>query len=186
MNSRASFNFGREEDDEDETREDMLALSPSSNPENPLDLLTKSYMRRLESHPIMTKAITCSVVSALGALLGNMGSPSKRTNRQAMSPLKKLSEVVAFALYGGLIGGPVSHYWNEWLDKNVKIKSTSWGLLVDQLLAQPPSLFLMHVLLDMFGAGIHELPAAWSRAMQRTGRSVVSSWRFWPAAIYVM
>ena len=186
MSSSASFNFDDDDDDIGDTRKVIDPLAPPAIAIDPLDILLKAYMQRLEARPILTKAITSSVVSALGAIVGNAGSSSKRTNRQAMSALQKLSEVCAFALYGGLVGGPLAHCWNEWLDKNVKIKSTSWGLLVDQLIVQPPMLFLMHVVLDMAGAAVHELPVAWSRAMQRTGRSVVSSWRFWPAAVYIM
>lgn len=181
----ASYNFDDEEENDERANGDPLA-PPTIPEQDPLDIIFKAYIHRLETRPVLTKAVACSVMSALGALLGNLGSTSKRTNRQPMSSLQKLSEVCAFALYGGLVGGPMAHYWNQWLDSHVKIKSISWGLLVDQLIAQPPMLFLMHVVLDMAGAAVHELPQAMSRSIQRTGRSVVSSWRFWPAAVYIM
>jgi hypothetical protein len=186
MNHSDSYNFDDDQEDSDEELKMCDPVTSPNIPQSPLDILLNAYSRRLETHPVQTKAIACSIVSALGALIGNLGSSSKRTNRQKMSSLQKLSEVCAFALYGGLVGGPMAHFWNQWLDENIKIKSTSWGLLMDQLIAQPPMLFLMHVVLDMAGSAVHELPAAWSRSMQRTGRSVVSSWRFWPAAIYIM
>lgn len=185
----SSFNFDDDEDGrgegQDKTKQyDSLQPTSVMPSQDPFDTLLKAYMRRLERNPLLVKAITCSVVSALGALvdqLASRSSSSKRTNRQPTSS----SKILSFALYGGLVGGPMGHFWNQWLNENVNIKSTSWGLLVDQLIAQPPMLFLMHVVLDMAGAAVHELPFAWSRSIERTGRSVVSSWRFWPLAVYI-
>ena len=116
---------------------------------------------------------------------GNPHKPIPSGNRTpSTTKLQQLAEIAAFALYGGLVGGPLTHYWNQWLDKHQQ--EQSWKVLVDQLLAQPPLLFLMHIVLDMAGAAVQELPRAWNRSLQKTGKSVVMSWRFWPLAIYLM
>jgi hypothetical protein len=188
MNRADSYRFDASEDDEDEEE-----VSPcDANTQNLLDNLLKEYLNRLESQPLKTKSITCAIVSALGALLGNLQSKGTRNNSNAKnsdhSALHKISEIIAFAVYGGLVGGPLTHYWNQWLDSNSEKSATSasWNMILDQLVAQPPMLFVMHVLLDMTGSAIREIPRAWNRSLARTGPSVVLNWRFWPAAVYLV
>jgi len=160
--------------------------------------MIQSYLNRLEDAPLVTKSITCALVSAFGALLSlPFHSPRIRSssgihhslkNPESSSALTKASEVCAFAVYGGLVGGPLTHCWTKWLERHADIlpQSTSWNILMDQLIAQPPMLFLMHLTLDMAGAAVREAPSAWNRSLERTGQSVVASWRFWPAAVYLI
>ena len=202
MNSSASFNF--DDASEDEGGNKMLQSylpglssgdrSPALMKKNPLDIVLTAYLDHLEKNPLVTKSITCAIVSALGALLGNMlgvpqqVQPQNKPRNSKSNQLQKLSEVAAFALYGGLVGGPLAHWWNQWLAHHFTKQqlSTSWSLLVDQLIAQPPMLFLMHLVLDMAGAAIQEIPHAINRSWERTGHSLVMSWRFWPVAAYIV
>lgn len=119
----------------------------------------------------------------------NKTAKSNNNNRQ-VSAVQTISFIIAFAMYGGLVGGPLTLFWTLWLEKRSNgsqmNRSTSWNLLLDQLVAQPPMLLLMHLTLDMAGAAIREIPRSWNRSLARTGQSVVASWRFWPAAIYLI
>jgi hypothetical protein len=209
MNASArSFTFDAGEEDENSHQDDTATLSLYAS------RWSKAYWDCLEENPLVTKSITCAIVSALGALLGNNGllsaasqqnqnqtNSSTTKQQQGKTPpkdksnllLHKISEVVAFAFYGGLVGGPLAHYWNQWLTSHhhhhrhtSTVSSASWSLLIDQLIAQPPMLFLMHLVLDMTGAAVKELPLALHRSWERTGPSLVTSWRFWPVAVYVM
>jgi hypothetical protein len=185
MNSSASFNFDADEDPDDDNRFGSRDLSESFL--NSLDRWSKAYWDRLEENPLVTRSITCAIISALGALFGNGLGGGSHNSKAKSRKLQKLSEVTAFALYGGLVGGPLAHYWNQWLTIQTRQQlSTSWSLLVDQLIAQPPMLFLMHLVLDMAGAAVQELPRALHRSFERTGQSLVMSWRFWPVAVYLM
>ncbi|CAB9521058.1 peroxisomal membrane protein [Seminavis robusta] len=189
MDPAASFNFDGD-DDKEELDSDLLEVPSSPKPGNPLKILLKGYQDRLEKNPLVTKSITCACVSALGSLLSHVNDnnpqgPSPSGNKPpTATKLQQLAEIAAFALYGGLVGGPLTHFWNQWLEREAG--STSWKVLVDQLIAQPPMLFLMHVVLDMAGAAVQELPKAWNRSLQKTGQSVVMSWRFWPLAVYII
>ena len=71
----------------------------------------------------------------------------------------------------------------EWLDKNGP-KSKSKSMLLDQLCVQPPLLFAMFVFLDMTRAAVREIKPSCSRTLSKIGPTVVSSWRFWPFAVW--
>ena len=71
----------------------------------------------------------------------------------------------------------------EWLDKNGP-KSKSKSMLLDQLCVQPPLLFVMFVFLDMTRAAVREIKPSCSRSLSTIGPTVVSSWRFWPFAVW--
>jgi len=164
-----------------------LFLSPSS-PGNPCAdaSLLDTYNAYLESRPVLTKALTAATVQGLGAALGSIvSSPSRSrggTERRGGRRVDWL-EVFAFALHGGLLNGPIGHYWFEWLDKNGP-KSKSKSVLLDQLCVQPPLLFVMFVFLDMTKAAMQEIQPSCGRTLSNIGPTIVSSWRFWPFAVW--
>lgn len=59
-------------------------------------------------------------------------------------------------------------------------------VLADQLIAQPPKLFIMFAFLEVTRAAIVSIPGGLSRSMMLVGKTVVDSWRFWPLSIYVL
>ena len=200
MNSPNSFQFEEEDssdsDDSQSDEEDEAMVRLQS--QNPFDSALQAYLNFLEDQPLVGKSVTCAFVCALGAALGNVhttttsrttknGAPRRTTiSTSKISALQRVSEIGAFALYGGLVGGPLTHFWTQWLARNASSMHRSTSLLLDQLIAQPPMLFLMHLTLDMAGAALREGPQAWNRSFERTGQSLVASWRFWPAAVYIM
>lgn len=196
MNSSESYKFEEESDNDDDSSDGEAAPARMIS-QNLFDSMIQYYLNFLEGQPLLGKSFTCAFVCAFGAALGNLhktpsnsttGTTRRKSISNSLTPLQRLSEIAAFALYGGLVGGPLTHFWNRWLERNAKNlhRSTSWNILLDQLIAQPPMLFLMHLMLDMAGAAIRETPQAWNRSLERTGHSLVASWRFWPAAVYIM
>ena len=76
------------------------------------DLLTR-YNDLLDTNPVLTKAITASFISGFGTILGSYlskHSKNKKNNNNNPSGFPWL-DVFVFSLHGGLIGGPVGHYW---------------------------------------------------------------------------
>ena len=73
---------------------------------------------------------------------------------------------------------------NNIIDENCD--SRSQVVVVDQLIAQPPQLFLLFVFIEMSRAAIASIPTALSRSTSLLGKSVVDSWRFWPISVYVL
>jgi hypothetical protein len=57
-------------------------------------------------------------------------------------------------------------------------------MLLDQLVVQPPLLVVMFVFLDMTRAALREFRPSIGRTLSTVGPTVVSSWRFWPIAVY--
>jgi hypothetical protein len=74
---------------------------------------------------------------------------------------------------------------NEFLDENF-YDSPSQAVLVDQIIAQPPQLFLMLAFIEMSRAAISSLPSAISRSSSLLGASVADSWKFWPLSVYLL
>mmetsp|Transcript_11807 Transcript_11807/g.24334 ORF Transcript_11807/g.24334 Transcript_11807/m.24334 type:complete len:206 (+) Transcript_11807:511-1128(+) len=71
----------------------------------------------------------------------------------------------------------------EWLETNGP-KSKSKSMLIDQLCVQPPLLFVMFVFLDMTKAAVREVQPSCARTLSTIGPTIVSSWRFWPLAVW--
>eukprot|EP00978_Attheya_sp_CCMP212_P031184 scaffold117077_cov65-Attheya_sp.AAC.5 len=154
--------------------DEVFRQEQQSGDDNDSSLLTR-YNELLDEYPVRTKAITASAVGAIGAAIGSrLSSPKKKIN---------WIDVMAFALHGGILNGPISHYWFEWLDKNGP-QSQSKSMLLDQLVVQPPLLVVMFVFLDMTRAALREIRPSIGRTLSTVGPTVVNSWRFWPIAVY--
>ena len=52
---------------------------------------------------------------------------------------------------------------DEWL-KESGPESKSGAMLLDQLVAQPPRLLTMYVMVDLLRAALREIPTAWNRS----------------------
>lgn len=109
----------------------------------PAEWLNK-YNKMLDRCPLRTKMCTAFVVSAFGSALGSYLSArakEERTRSQNKPALLKINwvDVLSYAIYGGLINAPISHYWFEWLALHGPSSNTA-SVLVDQLAVQPPLL----------------------------------------------
>jgi len=170
-------------------------LGRLSNPFVDACLLDR-YNAHLESNPVLTKALTAATVQGLGAALGSFlsgrNAPAANNDNTCTTAAAAGGrrrgrvdwlEVFAFALHGGLLNGPIGHYWFEWLETNGP-KSKSKSMLIDQLCVQPPLLFVMFVFLDMTKAAVREVQPSCARTLSTIGPTIVSSWRFWPLAVW--
>jgi len=157
----------------------------TSSKEN--DLLTR-YNSLLDKYPLLTKSVTAAAVQGLGAALASimkyrsMKAAQQGDNGKQKLPVINWLDVFAFALHGGLVNGPIGHYWFEWLSKHGP-KSSFHSMLVDQLLVQPPLLIFMFVFLDATRAAMREVRPSLARTLTTVGPTIVNSWRFWPIAV---
>jgi hypothetical protein len=149
------------------------SAAPPNQQQQPGDLLSL-YNALLDEHPLATKAVSSAVISGVGGIIGSKLT-TNRVNWKA---------AIAFALHGGLVNGPVGHYWFKWLDEKGP-KSTTSSMLLDQLVVQPPLCFLMFVLLDAFQAALAEIPRSVPRTRKMIGGVIVDSWKFWPLAVFL-
>ncbi|KAK7593025.1 hypothetical protein V9T40_007777 [Parthenolecanium corni] len=96
-----------------------MALSKSSNF---IQGLIASYFEQLYVRPIRTKALTSCFISASGNLIAQYIGGAKMIDQDS---------VIAFGLFGLLFGGPVPHFFYQFLDKLVPYHSNH--VLIKQL-----------------------------------------------------
>lgn len=66
----------------------------------------KQYLKWLDTEPLKARCATAAIVGACGAALGARTRPKSPRHNSTIDWI----EIVTFALHGGLIAGPLSHY----------------------------------------------------------------------------
>ncbi|XP_044144377.1 peroxisomal membrane protein 2 [Bufo gargarizans] len=126
-----------------------LASKPIPDPDNvPLHTaLLRTYLQLLHSRPILTKAVTSAILSALGNLL------SQRIERRHQSKSKNVDLVapLRFAAYGLFFTGPLSHYFymflEHWIPSSVPLAGLR-RLLLDRIIIAPGFLLLFFIVMN--------------------------------------
>ncbi|XP_053135152.1 peroxisomal membrane protein 2 [Hemicordylus capensis] len=121
---------------------------PESGP-LPQKLLVR-YLLLLRLYPVLTKAVSSALLSALGSLLSQIteksprkGEPSKRLDLRG--PLR-------FAIYGFFFTGPLSHYFYLYLERLIPSDvpfAIVKKLLVDRLLVAPAFVALFFLIMSL-------------------------------------
>ncbi|XP_030646895.1 peroxisomal membrane protein 2 [Chanos chanos] len=114
--------------------------------------LLQQYLLLLKKYPILTKAVTSGILSALGNLL-SQALESRKKAKQG-SPAKDVDFIgpARFAVYGLLVTGPVSHYFYQVLE--VLLPATVpycmvKRLLLDRLVFAPAFLLLFFSVMNV-------------------------------------
>ncbi|XP_065224031.1 peroxisomal membrane protein 2 [Planococcus citri] len=98
---------------------------------NFLQGLVASYFEQLYVRPIRTKALTSCFISAFGNLIAQYIGGAKMIDQDS---------VIAFGLFGLMFGGPVPHFFYQFLDKVVPYNSKHAvfkKLFIERLLFTP-------------------------------------------------
>ncbi|XP_014474062.1 PREDICTED: peroxisomal membrane protein 2 [Dinoponera quadriceps] len=85
-----------------------------------------AYLERLYSNPLRTKAVTSCILASLANVLSQKLSGAKQINKD---------NVIAFALFGLFIGGPVPHYFYTYI--NLFVKNPLGLFLVERFIFMP-------------------------------------------------
>lgn len=72
----------------------------------------KAYEKALEHRPLATKVATSVVGFALGDVLCQLAN-RPQTGEWRLDPMR----TARMAAFGGAVGGPIGHYWFNFLDK---------------------------------------------------------------------
>ncbi|CAM5100045.1 unnamed protein product [Eretmochelys imbricata] len=108
------------------------------------------YLLLLRLHPLLTKAASSAVLSALGSLLSQFIERSRK--KPGSSKSLDLSGPLRFAIYGFLFTGPLSHYFYLYLEQlipsNVPFAMVK-RLLLDRLVVAPPFLLLFFFVMNL-------------------------------------
>lgn len=144
----------------------------------PYTVLLRTYLQLLHSRPVLTKALTSAILSALGNLL----SQSIEKRRQCKSTVKNVDLVapLRFAAYGLFFTGPLSHYFylflEEWVPSSVPLAGLR-RLLLDRLIIAPAFLLLFFIVMNFLeGKNLKSL----NRTLTNTYWSALKmNWKVW-------
>uniref|UniRef100_A0A0B7AHZ9 Peroxisomal membrane protein 2 n=1 Tax=Arion vulgaris TaxID=1028688 RepID=A0A0B7AHZ9_9EUPU len=110
------------------------------------------YFRLLQDRPVITKAATTAVVSAVGNILSQILAPDPATGGKI-----NLRSVAAYSSFGFLVSGPLVHHFYAFLEKAIPKNSKNATLkrvLMDRLIFAPPLLLLfLYYVAILEGAG---------------------------------
>ncbi|KAG8455614.1 hypothetical protein GDO86_001713 [Hymenochirus boettgeri] len=113
-------------------------------------LLLLRYLQLLRDRPILTKALTSGILSAIGNLVSQT-IESQRKGQKSQKYLD-LKGTFRFAVYGFFFTGPLSHYFYLFLEEAVPSTIPLAGLrrlLIERLIIAPAFLFLFFVLMNL-------------------------------------
>lgn len=145
--------------------------------------LRSRYLELLDRYPLATKSITSATIGALGAMIAGASTEGPSGGRMKKKPGTQWLDVLAYAMCGA-IQGPLGHYWYYWWEQHGP-ESKSNSMLVHQIVIQPPIILFLYMSLDVLKAGLGEVFPSMQRSLATLGPVVVSSWRFWPVALYL-
>ncbi|XP_063769465.1 peroxisomal membrane protein 2 [Pseudophryne corroboree] len=109
----------------------------------------RAYLQLLHSRPVLTKALTSGILSALANLL----SQYIERRRRSQSSVKNVNLVapLRFAAYGLFFTGPLSHYFYLFLEQSIPSSVPLAGLrrlLLDRLIVAPAFLLLFFIVMN--------------------------------------
>lgn len=117
--------------------------------------LLQQYLLLLKKYPILTKAVTSGILSALGNLLSQTLEARKKAQSGAQSREVDAAAAARYAVYGLFITGPVSHYfyqlmevWMPTTDPYCIVKR----LMLDRLIFAPGFLLLFYFVMNILEA----------------------------------
>lgn len=165
------------------------------------DGLMKKYLIWTYEQPLKSRCIASAITAFLGALLARAtttaGNKSKLSARNQNQKRINMLEVISFAVHGGLVAGPLSHYIDRFLkqqrqkSKNSlslpRNSSSTYDLLIDQVIMAPPKLYLTFLVVDVTRTLLEStLPNASRKSFALLASALGDSLRFWPLSIYVL
>ncbi|BAM79637.1 similar to peroxisomal membrane protein PMP22 [Cyanidioschyzon merolae strain 10D] len=101
-----------------------------------LAAIWKSYLRKLQTDPVVTKSISAAIISLVSDLLASSLSGSKLSSRSLLNQFS----------IGLAIRGPIVHYFHQFLDRVVFARVTNQTqiavviakVIIDQFIFSPP------------------------------------------------
>ena len=141
-----------------------------------------SYKVMLSQHPLLTKSVTSSVMTAFSD--GICQQLTKGAAKQQTKTKFDFTRSLHVAIVGFVWSGPVTHNWYSILEKIVTIKNPIGGLIariiLDAIIFSPVTVtgyFACRSILEGSGmAGIRD------KLSTRFVPAVTGAWKFWPAA----
>ncbi|CAH1232791.1 peroxisomal membrane protein 2-like [Branchiostoma lanceolatum] len=122
-------------------------MEKSKDDKNVVQRAFKQYILLLRRKPIITKAITSGLVSALGNILSQK-IVSYRAGKPA--PIEWLG-VLRYSAVGTFVTAPCAHFFHRWLERTIppdKEYASLKRLLADRILFAPPLIFVFFLVMN--------------------------------------
>ncbi|XP_020138697.1 peroxisomal membrane protein 2 [Microcebus murinus] len=141
------------------------------------------YLLLLRLYPVLTKAATSGVLSALGNFLTQM---IEKTRKKEKSTSLDVSGPLRYAVYGFFFTGPLSHYFylflEHWIPSEVPLAGVK-RLLLDRLLFAPAFLLLFFLVMNFLEG--QDRAAAVARVRTHFWPVLRMNWRVWTPVQFV-
>ncbi|XP_055971537.1 peroxisomal membrane protein 2 [Sorex fumeus] len=142
------------------------------------------YLLLLRLYPVLTKAATSGILSALGNFLAQV--IKKRRKKENFSQKLDISGPLRYAIYGFFFTGPLSHFFylflEHWIPPEVPLAGVK-RLLLDRLVFAPAFLLVFFFVMNF----LEGKDAAAFAARTRTGfwPALQMNWRVWTPVQFI-
>ncbi|XP_032705093.1 peroxisomal membrane protein 2 [Lontra canadensis] len=142
------------------------------------------YLRLLRLYPVLTKAATSGILSALGNFLAQM--IEKKWGKENCSQKLDVSGPLRYAIYGFFFTGPLSHFFylfmEHWIPSEVPLAGVK-RLLLDRLLFAPAFLLLFFLIMSFLEG--KDAAAVAVQIRRRFWPALRVNWQVWTPAQFV-
>ncbi|XP_078679662.1 peroxisomal membrane protein 2-like [Branchiostoma floridae x Branchiostoma belcheri] len=142
----------------------------------------KQYIVLVRRNPIVTKAITSGLVSALGNILSQK-IISHRAGKPA--PIEWLA-VLRYSAVGAFVTAPLAHYFHRWLERTIppdKEYAAVKRLLADRLLFAPPLIFLFFLVMNTLEG--QNLTVFKMKMKEAYWTTLKMNWKVWTVFMFI-
>ncbi|XP_044099522.1 peroxisomal membrane protein 2 [Neovison vison] len=147
-------------------------------------LALAQYLRLLRLYPVLTKAVTSGILSALGNFLAQM--IEKKREKENCSQKLDVSGPLRYAVYGFFFTGPLSHFFylfmEHWIPSEVPLAGVK-RLLLDRLLFAPAFLLLFFLIMSFLEG--KDAAAVAVQIRRRFWPALRMNWQVWTPAQFV-
>ncbi|KAM8815730.1 peroxisomal membrane protein 2 [Rhynchonycteris naso] len=141
------------------------------------------YLRLLRFYPVLTKAATSGILSALGNFLAQI---IKKRKKESCSQMLDVSGLVRYAIYGFFFTGPLSHFFylfmEHWIPSEVPWAGVR-RLLLDRLLFAPAFLLLFFLVMNFLEGG--DAAAGAAKVRSTFWPALQMNWRVWTPVQFI-
>uniref|UniRef100_A0A8C3WLR4 Peroxisomal membrane protein 2 n=1 Tax=Catagonus wagneri TaxID=51154 RepID=A0A8C3WLR4_9CETA len=142
------------------------------------------YLRLLRLYPVLTKAATSGILSALGNFLAQM--IEKKQEKESCSQKLDVNGPLRYAIYGFFFTGPLSHFFYLFLEHWIPPEAPWAGvqrLLLDRLFFAPAFLLLFFLIMNFlegkdFATFVAKMKRGFWPALQM-------NWRVWTPVQFI-
>ncbi|XP_064620471.1 peroxisomal membrane protein 2-like [Lineus longissimus] len=146
-----------------------------------IDRYLTLYVKYLREKPVLTKAISSGLIAGLGDLIAQVIKYNPGKGQHI-----RLRSTAAFATFGFVFAGPLTHQFYIWLDQWVP-KTASYcalkRIMIDRLILTPPYMLLFFYVVTVIEG--HGFKMATQKIRETFWPVLQMNWKIWTLFQYV-